>query len=187
MSKPMPKAVTDLLVTAVGEELLLYTQEHNEAICLNSTAALVFQACDGETARETVAERLAPGEAGEALLDIALGDLAARGLIPQQKQSGMSRRHFLHKWGTVAAALPLVAAVATPLPAAAASVDALSGLPGDGGADAPGGPDSGTGIDFFTADGPGGPDVGTGIDAFAGDGPAFPDAFLGTDNGIGDA
>ena len=45
----LPKAKTDNIVTQEsGKDLLLYNLTTNQAYCLNETAAVIYQFCDGK-------------------------------------------------------------------------------------------------------------------------------------------
>lgn len=81
-----PLARTDkLTVRALPDETLVYDHQRHKAHCLNATAALVWQHCDGRTSADAlaglVAERLGVGQAVE-VVGLALEQLGRRHLLP---------------------------------------------------------------------------------------------------------
>lgn len=131
VSLALPRARRSELVTrVVAGELLIYDRNSNEAHCLNSTAALVWANCDGQT---TIAEiaRLLEAEMKTpvpheivwfALTQLEKSSLLqepwARPLTTNQK----SRRALMKRLGVAAAvSLPLVSSIIAPTAAAAAS------------------------------------------------------------------
>jgi hypothetical protein len=120
-----------LLVQQLGDELLIYDLERNEAHCLNGIAASVWALCDGE---RTVAEigrllstDLAPADV-EVLVWCALDQFAERDLLEEEvgeepdrtASAMMTRRQMVARLGlAVGLALPLVESIVSP-PAAMA-------------------------------------------------------------------
>src|SRR3954451_15298927 len=107
----LPKARADKLVTEqVGDELLVYDLETDEAHCLSATAALVWRHCDGATTVSTVAESLPDDDATGrlALVEQALAQLRSRRLLDepslQSGNGGWSRRQFVVRVGAAGAA-----------------------------------------------------------------------------------
>jgi hypothetical protein len=128
-----PLARTDGLLTEhVDEDLLVYDSERDTAFRLNSTAALVWQSCDGtRTAGDLRA--ILTGELGdlasEDMLLMALDELAEHDLIVsgyERREADavrLSRRRFFRSAGmagAAAAAAPLVYSMVVPASAAAA-------------------------------------------------------------------
>lgn len=109
-------------------ELLVYDLERQKAHCLNRTAALVWQRCDGRSSAGQIADALRAElhpTADEALVALTLRDLdRARLLQPADgvdaTERPISRRRMLQSAG-VAMLLPLVVTVGAPTAAQAAS------------------------------------------------------------------
>ncbi len=123
---------TELIVEESGDELLVYDKGNDHAHRLNRTAVIVWRHCDGHRSVADLAAALAAeiGEvADEDLARIALDDLARAGLLENaeprhETESQLSRRRFVKRAGAVAAAaaaLPVVASIVAPEPAAAQS------------------------------------------------------------------
>lgn len=119
----MPEQFSHLVInTLPNGEALVFDPRSQKAHALDAVTALVLSHCDGQSLRSQVVEQLKaldPGQAAD-LLAVSLDHLIEQGLI-NGSPAGMSRRAFLDKWGMAAVAVPLVAAVTAPLPAAAAS------------------------------------------------------------------
>jgi len=110
----------------VGDGLSVFDREQNQSYVLNSTAALVFQHCDGQTTPQQLSELLRrklnvrPAEADQ-LMRLALDELQTTGLL-QASAAPMppptatySRREALASFaalGLSVALLPMVAQVA---------------------------------------------------------------------------
>lgn len=127
-----PLARTDnLIVRALPDETLVYDLDNNKAHCLNATAALVWQHCDGRTSVYDLAARLTsdaqPTQAHEQMVWLALKQLAkdrllAAPITPPATMSGLNRRQMIRTLGlTAAIALPLVTTIIAPTPAQAAN------------------------------------------------------------------
>lgn len=130
----MPKRKENLVLKPMDDEVIAYDPETQLAFCLNRTAASVLENCEVETSVQTLLGHVGDAPGSKELLELTLNELASQGLITGHVSSGLSRRSFLAKWGKVAAALPLVAMVSVPTPAAAASgvQDFADGLSFDG-------------------------------------------------------
>lgn len=120
----------DLVIEGLGDETLVYDMRSHKAHCLNRTAALVWNRCDG---RSTVSEMSAALEkefhmpVNSNIVWLALEQLGKAkllsdrlpGSIPQQ---AMSRRAVIRKIGFGAAvALPLVTSILAPTTAEAST------------------------------------------------------------------
>jgi len=113
----LPNARTEkLTIRELPEETLVYDLERNKSHCLNRTASLVWQHCDGQT---TVAEMAAilhnelDLPADQHLVRLALEQLSRRQLLqtpvaPLSGKARMTRRDALKKIAVAAAALPIV-------------------------------------------------------------------------------
>ena len=122
----------DLVVEGFLDEVLVYDLQRNRAHCLNRSAALVWQNCDG---RRTVAELagVLANEleipANEAMVWMALNRLSKARLldkpvIPPGAPPAYSRRAVMHSLGSVAKIafiLPVVHSIVTPFAAQAQS------------------------------------------------------------------
>jgi hypothetical protein len=125
----MPRArERALVIERLADETLVYDLERHRAHCLNRTATLVWDGCDGRTSPAVTAARLerelqVPG--GEALVVSALQQLArARLLLDTPAAAAPSRRELLRGLGLGAAAamlLPAVESIVAPTAAQAAS------------------------------------------------------------------
>ena len=132
----------DLLTKEIPEELLIYDVERHQSLCLNASAALIWNHCDG---RKSVSDlsRLLEAKLGlESCEDIVWHGLSQlerfhllEGRIdPPRKVTSISRRLLVRKLGTAAVmAIPVVFALNVPTAAQAAS-------PGPTGATGPTGP-----------------------------------------------
>src|SRR3954470_7208751 len=93
----LPRARTEnLVIRKLHDETLVYDMETDEAHCLNLTAALVWQQCDGKTTASRAARSLqtkldTPIDTDLVLL--AVNELKRfRLLIGSEKSSSVSRR-----------------------------------------------------------------------------------------------
>ena len=123
MKKPaakLPARRADLVLQAVGGELLVYDAGNHHAHALNRPAAFVLRHLDGRATAADLAQGLTRelGQpAGEQAVLAAVQELAAAGLLAAPVDA--SRRRVVR--GLAAALVPAVASVLVPRPAAAAS------------------------------------------------------------------
>lgn len=113
----LPIARSDqLTIRELAEETLVYDLNTHKAHCLNSTVALIWRHCDGQTTvgelAEIVQEELGIADAG-ALVDLGLEQLARRNLLQQPSEpltlsARTSRREVLKQLALAAVLLPLV-------------------------------------------------------------------------------
>ena len=120
-----PEARGDgLLTEAVGDELVIFDTETNEAHALKPLAAAVFAACDGSTPAAELAARVSAKlerVVDVADVDAAVLELEETGLmVDSGAVSGISRRRMLQVSG-VAAAGVLVTSAVVPAYAAAST------------------------------------------------------------------
>ena len=84
----------DLVVQQMPEEVLLYDLRRHKAHCLNKTAAMVWQQCDGQTTVADMARRL-EREAGpavdEGVIRYALNKLGEADLLAERPDPGATR------------------------------------------------------------------------------------------------
>jgi hypothetical protein len=120
----LPQARTHkLTVRQLPDETLVYDHLANKAHCLNRTAALVWQSCDGGTTVGELAGRL-QAELGiptaEPVIHLTLEKLARRGLLAGELRAvRQDRRKLLRRLAM--AALPVILTMTAPRAAQAAS------------------------------------------------------------------
>lgn len=121
----------NLVVQELDGEVLIYDLGANKAFCLNETSALVWETCDGIKSVSEISRIL--GEklnvpANEDLVWLAIDQLKKEKLIANGEElvsnfAGMNRREVIKKVGLATmAVLPVVASLAAPSSANAASV-----------------------------------------------------------------
>ncbi len=125
-----PLASNDgLLVRELAGELVVYDLGRHQAHCLNRTAALVFEQCDGRSSVAEIASRLQAelgGLADESLVWQALEQLDGARLLshlPVRRPApeSFSRRDVVRRMGLgLAVVLPAVSSILVPTPAEAA-------------------------------------------------------------------
>jgi hypothetical protein len=136
----LPKARTEnIVVQNLNGETLIYNLKTNQAVCLNETAAKVFEACDGGTSFEQVRRKC---NFTDDLIHLALDKLNAEGLLEQDYASplaGLSRREAIKRVGlTTLTVLPIISAIIAPTAANAASATCVANGTGVGNAVNPG-------------------------------------------------
>ena len=119
-----------LVVQELSGEVLVYDRERNKAHCLNSTAALVWNHCDGKTSVAQITraiEREIKAPVDEDVIWLGVDQLSKthllqeRARVPENK-SGLSRREVMKRIGLAAAvALPVVTSIMAPTAAQAAN------------------------------------------------------------------
>jgi len=115
----LPQRKDDLIVQRLGEEAIVYDRSSHRAHSLNRTATLVFEKLDGKTASTSLAKHVEKGlgqPAPKGLVDNAINELADAGLL--KSGSPLPRRTVLR---IAAALVPVIASIAVPPAAAAAS------------------------------------------------------------------
>jgi len=136
-SASYPRARTDrLVIKELPDEMLVYDLERDKAHCLNSTAILVWKACDGSTTPQQIAAQLLKAstvsgspttatQESELLVWNALDQLSRNHLLEENFSwpailPHVSRRDALRRVAIGAViALPLVASMTAPIPAQA--------------------------------------------------------------------
>lgn len=118
----LPTLKPGLMVSEVGDELLVYDSVGTRAFSLNPAAAAVFSLCrQGASEKEALtALGLSFGEINQALLEAGLYQLGQKELLAAPVAKPESSRRLALK---AAALWPLLASVAAPVPATAASCD----------------------------------------------------------------
>jgi len=112
-----------LLVQELPDELLVYDLVNQKAHCLNRTAALVWNRCDGKTTVEQLVRFLGKEtntQVDKAVVWMAFDQLSKAHLLKGRTRtwpgaSGISRRELIRRVGTAAAvALPIVSTIVAP-------------------------------------------------------------------------
>ena len=129
----MPRARQDkLVVEELPDETLVYDLKRHKARCLNRTAALVWQHCDGQTTVPKLAallEEQLPTPTDEAVVWMALDRLGRAHLLSEPvtlpaDRAQYSRREVLRTLRRVAGIsllLPVIESIVAPLAAAQGS------------------------------------------------------------------
>jgi hypothetical protein len=117
----------NLVIQELEGEILVYDLEKNKALCLNQTAALVWQASDGNRTIADVADFVGKqlnSQVNEDLVWLAIDQLSKDNLIEnkedfkENKFSGVSRREAVRKLGMASlVALPVIASLTAPVAA----------------------------------------------------------------------
>lgn len=113
--------MADLVVQEVRDELLVYDLNNNKAHCLNKTAAMVWNACDGRSAVTDIARSIGLETGGNVSDDIvwmAIDQLRENDLLETPSALSAysrSRREAIKKIGLASVvALPVVASLVAP-------------------------------------------------------------------------
>ena len=117
-----------LLVEELPDEVLVYDLDRNKAHCLNQTAALIWNHCDGQTSVEDMAiilqqdsqERVNQDVVWFGLDQLQKARLIDRPVARQQSGPRLSRRELVKQIG-LAVSIPLVASILAPKASASAS------------------------------------------------------------------
>lgn len=120
-----------LVIRELGEEVLVYDLDRHKAHCLNRTAALVWQRCDGKTSVAQLGQQLETElktRVDEEVVWLAVDQLDKSRLLkektsPDVTRVRLSRREVIKRVGLgTALALPLVSSIIAPTAAQAATV-----------------------------------------------------------------
>lgn len=123
----LPLSRTDnLVIRELDDETLVYDMERDEAHCLNRTAALVWQQCDGKTTAAQAARFLQNKldvKVDSDLVWLAVKQLKRFHLVKATaKTPSVSRRDLVLKYAPAALVLlPVIISITSPVPAQAAS------------------------------------------------------------------
>ncbi len=113
----------DIVVQELNGEVLIYDLRENRAFCLNETAGLVWQKCNGQNTVSEITGLLSKqldSPATHDLVWLALDQLKKENLIENNDEivgdfNGMSRREVVRKLGLGSMiALPIVASLVVP-------------------------------------------------------------------------
>jgi len=122
----LPTARRDhLVIRQLDDETLVYDMDRDEAHCLNQTASLIWNHCDGKTTASQAARWL-KAELGTPvdndLIWLAVKQLQQFHLVePTKTFPSVSRRDLVLKYAPVALALPVIMSISAPAPAQAAT------------------------------------------------------------------
>jgi len=129
--KNKPRARKDgLVVETLPDETLVYDLDRDVAHCLNRSASLVWNHCDGQTTTKQIARVVAleiKQPIDERFVWLALDQLQRNNLLAEApprppNMTGLNRRTALRALGLSAAVvIPVVASIVAPTPAQAAS------------------------------------------------------------------
>lgn len=129
----LPLAVSrDIIIQELAAELLIYNQQTHRAMSLNETVAAVWQHCNGKNPVREIAEILSAKfktRISEEIVLLALETLGQHDLLVESPAvlsealpGGVSRRELVRRAAlSTAVALPVIAALAAPKAARAAS------------------------------------------------------------------
>jgi hypothetical protein len=122
----LPQARIDgLVIRDLDDETLVYDTERDKAHCLNRTAALVWEQCDGKTTAREAARSLGSefsASVDEDVVWLAVKQLERFHLIePGRKSPSVSRRSLILKYAPAALALPVIISISAPTRAGIAS------------------------------------------------------------------
>ena len=129
-SNQVPKARQEqLIVKELPDELLIYDLKHDQAHCLNETAALVWKNCDGHKTVDQLRELMeenAGSPVPEEMVWLALDQLEDFKLLDEAalkpvQFAGMNRRDMVRRVGMAAIALPVILSIVAPTAAQGAS------------------------------------------------------------------
>jgi len=117
-----------LVISKLSEEVLVYDLDRHKAHCLNKTAALVWERCDGKTTVGQLVQQLEYAlktPVDEEIVWLAINQLGKSRLLrekiaPETDRVRLSRRDLIKRAGLAAAiALPLVTSIIAPTAAQA--------------------------------------------------------------------
>lgn len=113
-----------LIIQELPDEVLVYDSANDKAHCLNQTAALIWQHCDGKTQIADIAkiiEKKLGAPVKEEFVWLALDQLEKESLLEKDaefslKSLGISRREVIKRVGLASViALPIVASLLNPM------------------------------------------------------------------------
>jgi hypothetical protein len=125
-----------LVIQELPDEVLVYDLDRDRAHCLNTTAAFVWQRCNGKSTTAQIAQTL--GRQFDCAVDekvvwLALDQLGRNHLLDRQPARppalmGMDRRAMVRALGLAAVvAIPVVKSIVAPTPSQAATCIPLGG------------------------------------------------------------
>jgi hypothetical protein len=121
----LPQARLDgLVIRELDDETLVYDTKRDKAHCLNRTAALVWNQCNGKTTARAAARSLQSefsASVDEDIVWLAVEQLERFHLVERGRKPSVSRRSLMLKYAPVALALPVIMSISAPMPAQVAS------------------------------------------------------------------
>ena len=134
-NKLLPDSRTQkLIVQELDDELLIYDLETNKAFCLNKTASLILNECDGKKTIEEACQNLSrklKTEIDENIVWMALGQLKKRSLLMEDNKTvkipEINRRQLVKSGLALGVALPLITMIVAPTAVMAQSCTAPRG------------------------------------------------------------
>ncbi len=131
----LPRSRSDnLVIRELDDETLVYDMERDEAHCLNQTAALVWEQCDGKTTAAQAARSMQSKmdvSVDTDLVWLAVKQLERFHLVESSgKSPSVSRRDLVLKYAATALALPVIMSISAPAPAQVASCGGPCGVQG---------------------------------------------------------
>lgn len=122
MAKLPESRRTELVIQEANDEIMIYDLKTDKTLCLNKTAANVWNACDGKTAFDELKNR---HNYSDETIYLALDELKSRNLLAEQYSSpfaGMNRRQLIRKVGLASMVmLPVVSSIIAPTASRASS------------------------------------------------------------------
>jgi hypothetical protein len=119
---------TGLVVEELGDELLVYDLQRDEAHSLGAAASRVWKACDGTTTVDSLSVQL---DLDREIVADAISGLRECHLLDEVPTAGITRRGFslrAVKIGAAAAAVPLIVSIAAPAAAMAVTESFCAGI-----------------------------------------------------------
>jgi hypothetical protein len=119
-----------LVIQELPDELLVYDLDRDRAHCLNTTAAFVWQRCDGRNTTAQIARTLGRQfdcAVDEKIVWLALDQLGKNHLldrqaVPPPALMGMNRRAMVRALGVAAiVAVPVITSIVAPTPTQAST------------------------------------------------------------------
>jgi hypothetical protein len=111
----------NLVVQELSEELLVYDLRRNKALCLNQTAKLILEQCDGKTTFREAAEHIkgkTKAEISDEIFWVALEQLKKNNLLNESQMLAeipkVSRRDLMRSGLALSLALPLITSLVAP-------------------------------------------------------------------------
>ena len=113
----------DLVTQNIEDEILIYDLKENRAICLNNTAAEIWQLCDGNKDIRQIAAEFSKDHKEvitEEFIRLAVNQLNNRDLLVNMRElkanyDKLPRRELIKKAGiSTAVALPLISSIVAP-------------------------------------------------------------------------
>jgi Coenzyme PQQ synthesis protein D (PqqD) len=120
----LPRALTkEFVIRELDDETLVYDTGRDKAHCLNRTAAMVWNQCDGKKTAKQALQSLNSAFSvpiDEDVIWLAVKQLERFHLVEApQKSPSVSRRELVLKYAPAALALPVIMSITAPTPAQA--------------------------------------------------------------------